>query len=48
MLIQVLDEDLVKSDLVSIYHTNLIKVGEVTVKVSSLAANGGMDEWYQL
>ncbi len=24
------------------------QVGEVTVKVSSLCTNGGMDEWFQL
>ena len=49
MHIQVLDEDLVKSDLVGKRVSNdELQVGEVTLKVSSMTANGGMDEWYQL
>ena len=38
MTIQVLDKDLTSSDL----------VGETTIKLSGLCANGGMNEWYDI
>ena len=36
--IQVLDEDLTKSDL----------VGSTSIKMTSLCCNGGMDDWFDI